>query len=52
MHRRSALIPLIVAVVGQGIILLHDFGPGNHSHGNGMIAAAAVAGAIEFPVGP
>jgi ribulose 1,5-bisphosphate carboxylase large subunit-like protein len=54
MHRRSALIPLIVAVVGQGIILLHDFGPGIHSHGNGMIAAAAVAraGAIEFPVGP
>lgn len=54
MHRRSALIPLIVAVVGQGVILLHDFGPGNHSHGNGMIAAAAVAraGAIEIPVGP
>jgi hypothetical protein len=58
MHRRSASIPvivaLIVAVVGQGIILLNDFGPGNHSHGNGMIAAAVVAraGAIEIPVGP
>jgi hypothetical protein len=58
MQRHSASIPLIVAlivaVVGQGIILLNDFGPGNHSHGNGMIAAAAVAraGAIEIPVDP
>jgi hypothetical protein len=53
MHRRSALMPLIVAVVGQNIILLNDFGPGNHWH-DGMIAAAAVAraGAIEIPVGP
>jgi hypothetical protein len=54
MHRRSALLPLIVAVAGQGIILLHDFGPGNYPHGSGIIAAAAVAraGAIEIPVGP
>ncbi|SDR95730.1 hypothetical protein SAMN05444158_0539 [Bradyrhizobium canariense] len=58
MHRNSSFIPvivaLIVAVVGQGIILFGDFGPSNHQRGSGMITAAAVtrAGAIEIPEGP
>ena len=58
MHRHSALIPvivaLIIAVVGQGIILFGDFGPDDRPHGGGMISAAAVtrAGAIEIPAGP
>ena len=56
--RRGDLIPVIVAafvaVVGQTVILLNDFGPGNNSQGSGnatMITAAAVsrAGAIETP---
>jgi hypothetical protein len=53
MHPHSALIPLIVAVVGQSIILLNDFGPGN-PHRDRIIAAAAMAraGAIEIPVDP
>jgi hypothetical protein len=58
MNRHSAVVPvivaLIIAVVGQGIILFGDFGPGNHPHGTGMITAAALsrAGAIEIPAGP
>ena len=48
------VVAAIVAVVGQTVILLNDFGPGNDSQGSGnarMITAAAVsrAGAIEFP---
>jgi hypothetical protein len=48
------LVAAIVAVVGQTVILLNDFGPGNDSQGSGnakMITAAAVsrAGAIEIP---
>ena len=58
MHPHRAIVPvivaLIVAVVGQAIILFGDFGPGNRPHGGGMITAAAVtrAGAIEIPAGP
>lgn len=58
MQQHSPVVPiivaLIIAVVGQGIILYGDFGPGNQPHGNGMISAAAVtrAGAIEIPAGP
>ena len=55
--RRGGLIPVIataiVAVVGQTLILINDFGGRNNSlgSGNGMITAAAVskAGAIEIP---
>ena len=48
------VVAAIVAVVGQTVILLNDFGPGNDSQGSGsarMITAAAVsnAGAIEIP---
>jgi hypothetical protein len=45
---------LIIAVVGQSIVLFGDFGPGNQPHGNGMTGSAAVtrAGAIEIPAGP
>jgi hypothetical protein len=58
MQRHSALIPvivaLIIAVVGQGIVLFGDFGWGSLPHGSDMISAAAVtrAGAIEIPAGP
>ena len=56
--RRGDLIPVlvavIVAVVGQTVILINDFGAGNDSQGRGnakMITAAVVskAGAIEIP---
>ena len=45
---------VIVAVVGQTLILFNDFGGGNNSLGSGnarMITAAVVskAGAIEVP---
>jgi hypothetical protein len=57
--RHNAFIPitvaLIIAIVGQAIVLFGDFGPGSHPHGSSnMITAAAVtrAGAIEIPVGP
>jgi hypothetical protein len=48
------IVALIVAIVGQGIILFGDFGPGNRPNRSGMITAAAVsrAGAIEIPAGP
>jgi hypothetical protein len=51
------VVAAIVAVVGQTVILLNDFGPGNDSQGSGnarMITAAAVsrAGAIEIPSEP
>jgi hypothetical protein len=48
------IVALIVAVVGQAIILFGDFRPNNHANGGGMITAAAVmkAGAIEIPAGP
>jgi hypothetical protein len=55
---RGDLIPVMaaafIAVVGQAIILLNDFGPGNDLQGSGsarMITAAAVskAGAIQIP---
>jgi hypothetical protein len=48
------IVALIIAVVGQAIILFGDFGPGGHPHGSGMITAASVtrAGAIEIPSGP
>lgn len=58
MQQNSAAVPvtvaLIIAVVGQVIILFGDFGPGNHPQGTGMITAAALsrAGAIEIPAGP
>jgi hypothetical protein len=59
MHQRIKISPLviaiIIAVVGQAVILLNDFGPGKGSgSGNGMITAAAVSrtGAIDIPVGP
>ena len=58
MQRYSAALPvivaLIVAIVGQGIILFGDFGPGDRARGNGMISAAALsrAGAIEISAGP
>jgi len=56
--RRGGLIPVIatviVAVVGQTLILFNDFGGGNNSLDGGnarMITAAVVskAGAIEIP---
>jgi hypothetical protein len=48
------LVAVIIAVVGQTVILFNDFGPGDGSQGDGkakMITAAAVsrAGAIEIP---
>ncbi len=51
------VVAAIVAVVGQTVILLNDFGPGNDLQGSGnarMITAAAVsrAGAIEIPSEP
>jgi hypothetical protein len=51
------MIAVVVAVVGQAVILFNDFGPGENSHGPrsaGMITAAAVtkAGAIEIPSQP
>jgi hypothetical protein len=51
------MIAVVVAVVGQTVILFNDFGPGVNSHGSpsaGMITAAAVtkAGAIEIPSQP
>ena len=51
------LVAAIVAVVGQTVVLLNDFGPGNDSQGSGnarMITAAAVsrAGAIEISSEP
>jgi hypothetical protein len=51
------LVAAIVAVVGQAVILLNDFGPGNDSAGRGnatMVSAAAVsrAGATEIPSAP
>jgi hypothetical protein len=51
------LIAAIVAVVGQTVILLNDFGPGNDSTGDGntrMVTALAVsrAGAVEIPSVP
>jgi hypothetical protein len=57
MHAQSkvpVLVAVIIAVVGQTVILFNDFGPGNGSQGDGkakMITAAAVsrAGAIEIP---
>jgi hypothetical protein len=58
MQKHSSLLPvivaLIIAVLGQGIILFGDFGPSNHVPVNGMITAAAVsrAGAVEIPAGP
>jgi hypothetical protein len=59
--RRGDLIPVIVAVlvavVGQTVILFNDFGAGNDPQGRGnarMITAAVVskAGAIEIPSQP
>jgi hypothetical protein len=58
MPQRSPLIPLIVAliiaVVGQGIVLFGDFGPASRPQGNRVINSAAVtrAGAIETPAAP
>jgi len=56
--RHGDLIPVIVAaivaVVGQSVILVNDFGAGNDLQGRGnakMITTAVVsrAGAIEIP---
>jgi hypothetical protein len=54
MQQRSPLVPLIIAVVGQGIVLFGDIGPGSQPHGSGMITSAAVtrAGAVETPAAP
>jgi hypothetical protein len=57
MQEHNSLIPviiaLIIAVVGQGIILFGDFGPGSQPHGNEMNSAAVTrAGAIERPAAP
>jgi hypothetical protein len=58
MQEHNSLIPviiaLIIAVVGQGIILFGDFGPGSQPHVDGTINSAAVtrAGAIERPAAP
>jgi hypothetical protein len=55
---RSANVPvivaLIVAVVGQAVVLFGDFGPSSNHPNGGMISAAAItkAGAIEIPAGP
>jgi hypothetical protein len=48
------IVALIVAVVGQAVILFGDFRPNNHPNGGGMVTAAALtrAGAIEVPAGP
>ena len=51
------IVTAIVAVVGQTVVLLSDFGAGNDPQGRGnagMITAAAVsrAGAIETPSEP
>jgi hypothetical protein len=51
------IVAVIVAVVGQAVILFNDFGPGNNSQasGNAGMATAAVvyrAGAIEIPSQP
>ena len=48
------IVALIVAVVGQAVILVGDLRPSKPPHGGGMITSAAVmkAGAIEFPAGP
>jgi hypothetical protein len=61
MANMTRLIPVIavviVAVVGQAVILFNDFGPSNASRGGGsarMITAAVIsrAGAIEIPSEP
>jgi hypothetical protein len=58
MQQHSPVVPvivaLIIAVVGQGIVLFGDFGPGSQPHGSGPVSSAAVkrAGAIEIPAGP
>ena len=51
------IVAVIVAVVGQAVILFNDFGPGNNSQASGnagMITAAVVyrTGAIEIPSQP
>jgi hypothetical protein len=51
------VIAVVVAVVGQAVILFNDFGAGINSHDSrsaGMVTAAAVtkAGAIEIPSQP
>jgi hypothetical protein len=56
-RKTPVLVAAIVAVMGQAVILLNDFGPGNDSKGSGnatMITAAAVsrAGATEIPSAP
>src|ERR1700756_1897088 len=58
--RRGDLIPVIaviVAAVGQAVILFNDFGPGSNTHGgvNARMITAAVgskAGALEIPSAP
>ncbi len=57
--RRGELMPVlvaaIVAVVGQTVILLNNFGAGNDSHDRDNARTAAVvskAGAIEIPSAP
>ncbi len=60
-HRHGGLTPVMVAVfvavVGQTVILLNDFGPGRNLTGSGsatMITAAALSrvGAIEISAPP
>jgi hypothetical protein len=56
-HLIPVLVAVIVAVVGQAVLLFNDFGASNDSQSRGnatMITAAAVskAGAIEIPSEP
>jgi hypothetical protein len=48
------IVALIIAVVGQAVILFGDFSPSSHQLANAAITAAAVrkAGAIEIPERP
>jgi hypothetical protein len=56
-RKTPVLVAAIIAVMGQAVILLNDFGPGNASQASGnatMVSAAAVsrAGATEIPSAP
>jgi hypothetical protein len=52
-RRILVLVAVVVAVVGQAVVLFGDFAPSNASQHSAKITAAAVAraGAIEIPSG-
>jgi hypothetical protein len=54
MRHNPSIVALIIAVVGQAVILFGDFGPSSHQPANAAVTAAAVrkAGAIEIQEGP